>query len=85
MDTVDVVARRDVEDDAERVLACVGLGRVEPLQIAPRPDQVRARVRDVRGRIGALGLPTVTVMEGGYNVAALGRNVAAFIAGLEGA
>ncbi len=35
--------------------------------------------------ITALGLPTVTVMEGGYNVAALGRNVAAFIAGLEGA
>ncbi len=35
--------------------------------------------------IGALGLPSVTVMEGGYNVAALGRNVAAFIAGLEGA
>lgn len=34
--------------------------------------------------IGALGLPTVTVMEGGYNVAELGRNVAAFIAGLEG-
>lgn len=34
--------------------------------------------------IGALGLPTLTVMEGGYNVAALGRNVAAFIAGLEG-
>jgi acetoin utilization deacetylase AcuC-like enzyme len=33
--------------------------------------------------IGAAGLPTVTVMEGGYNVAALGRNVAAFIAGLE--
>jgi acetoin utilization deacetylase AcuC-like enzyme len=35
--------------------------------------------------IGALGLPTVTVMEGGYNVAALGRNVAAFLAGLESA
>jgi acetoin utilization deacetylase AcuC-like enzyme len=34
--------------------------------------------------IGALGLPTLAVMEGGYNVAALGRNVAAFIAGLEG-
>lgn len=33
--------------------------------------------------IGAAGLPTITVMEGGYNVAALGRNVAAFIAGLE--
>jgi len=40
-------------------------------------------------RIGAciatLGLPTITVMEGGYDVAALGRNVAAFLAGLEGA
>ncbi len=34
-------------------------------------------------RIASLGLPTVTVMEGGYNVAELGRNVAAFIAGLE--
>ncbi len=34
--------------------------------------------------IGALGLPTVTVMEGGYNVAALGSNVAAFLAGVEG-
>lgn len=34
--------------------------------------------------IGAAGLPTIAVMEGGYNVAALGRNVAAFIAGLEG-
>lgn len=34
--------------------------------------------------IRALGLPTITVMEGGYNVAELGRNVAAFIAGLEG-
>jgi acetoin utilization deacetylase AcuC-like enzyme len=35
--------------------------------------------------IGGLGLPSVTVMEGGYNVAELGRNVAAFIAGLESA
>lgn len=34
--------------------------------------------------IASLGLPTVTVMEGGYDVAALGRNVAAFVAGLEG-
>jgi len=38
----------------------------------------------VGAMIGAAGLPTVAVMEGGYNVAALGRNVAAFIAGLEG-
>ncbi len=35
--------------------------------------------------IGALGLPTLTVMEGGYDVPALGHNVAAFLAGLEGA
>jgi len=35
--------------------------------------------------IATLGLPTITVMEGGYNVAALGHNVAAFISGLEGA
>lgn len=34
--------------------------------------------------IASLALPTVTVMEGGYDVAALGRNVAAFLAGLEG-
>lgn len=33
--------------------------------------------------IGALAMPTITVMEGGYNVEQLGRNVAAFIAGLE--
>lgn len=33
--------------------------------------------------IATLGLPTITVMEGGYNVAALGRNVAAFLSGLE--
>jgi acetoin utilization deacetylase AcuC-like enzyme len=38
----------------------------------------------IGARIAALGLPTVAVMEGGYNVAALGHNVAAFIAGLEG-
>jgi len=42
-------------------------------------------MRAMGAAIGALGLPTVTVMEGGYNVAALGHNVAAFIAGLEGA
>lgn len=35
--------------------------------------------------IGALGLPTLTVMEGGYDVPALGHNVAAFLAGLESA
>ncbi|MFM7376991.1 MAG: histone deacetylase family protein [Erythrobacter sp.] len=40
-------------------------------------------MRRMGAMIGAAGLPTVTVMEGGYNVAALGRNVAAFIDGLE--
>lgn len=40
--------------------------------------------RAMGARIATLGLPTIIVMEGGYNVAALGRNVAAFIAGLEG-
>lgn len=34
-------------------------------------------------RIGALGLPGVTVMEGGYCIDALGRNVAAFLTGLD--
>jgi acetoin utilization deacetylase AcuC-like enzyme len=33
------------------------------------------------GRIAALGLPTLIVMEGGYAVAALGENVAAFLEG----
>lgn len=42
-------------------------------------------MRRMGAMIGAAGLPSVTVMEGGYNVAALGRNVAAFIAGLESA
>ncbi|HEX8050372.1 MAG TPA: histone deacetylase, partial [Solirubrobacterales bacterium] len=32
-------------------------------------------------RIAALGLPTLIVMEGGYAVAALGDNVAAFLGG----
>ncbi|MFM7403145.1 MAG: histone deacetylase family protein, partial [Erythrobacter sp.] len=47
-----------------------------------------ALTTDDMQRIGAaistLGLPTMTVMEGGYAVEALGRNVAAFLAGLEG-
>jgi acetoin utilization deacetylase AcuC-like enzyme len=34
--------------------------------------------------IAALALPTLVVMEGGYNIVALGRNVEAFLAGLEG-
>ncbi|WP_298337006.1 histone deacetylase family protein [uncultured Erythrobacter sp.] len=33
--------------------------------------------------IATLDLPAVTVMEGGYNIDALGRNVEAFLAGLE--
>ena len=38
--------------------------------------------RTLLGRdIGALGLPTVAVMEGGYAVDALGANVAAFLSG----
>jgi acetoin utilization deacetylase AcuC-like enzyme len=31
--------------------------------------------------IAALGLPTAIVMEGGYAIDALGRNVAAFLSG----
>ena len=34
--------------------------------------------------IAALGLPAVVVMEGGYHVKALGRNVAAFLDGFQG-
>ncbi|MEO0871946.1 MAG: histone deacetylase family protein, partial [Pseudomonadota bacterium] len=39
------------------------------------------------GRIGAaiatLGLPTLSVMEGGYRIDALGKNVEAYLTGLE--
>ncbi|MEP0391664.1 MAG: histone deacetylase family protein [Erythrobacter sp.] len=35
-------------------------------------------------RVRTLGLPTVTVMEGGYNIDALGSNVEAFLSGLTG-
>jgi acetoin utilization deacetylase AcuC-like enzyme len=42
-------------------------------------------MRAMGAMIATLGLPTVTVMEGGYNVAALGRNLAAFLTGLESA
>jgi acetoin utilization deacetylase AcuC-like enzyme len=35
----------------------------------------------IAGRIAALGLPSLVVMEGGYAVAALGANVAAFLSG----
>ncbi|MDJ0641697.1 MAG: histone deacetylase family protein [Erythrobacter sp.] len=33
--------------------------------------------------VAALGLPTVAIMEGGYNIEALGENVSAFLSGLE--
>jgi acetoin utilization deacetylase AcuC-like enzyme len=33
------------------------------------------------GRIAALSVPTLIVMEGGYAVGDLGRNVAAFLSG----
>ena len=33
--------------------------------------------------IGSLALPTLTVMEGGYRIDALGANVEAFLTGLE--
>ena len=49
-------------------------------------SQFRLTTQDMQ-RIGAairtLDLPTLTVMEGGYNIAALGANVAAYLAGLE--
>ncbi len=35
----------------------------------------------IAGRIASLGLPSLVVMEGGYAVDALGRNVAGFLAG----
>jgi len=34
-------------------------------------------------RIARLGLPSVTVMEGGYNIEALGKNVETFLSGLK--
>ncbi len=37
--------------------------------------------RPIAARIAGLGLPTLIVMEGGYAVDALGRNVAAFLSG----
>jgi acetoin utilization deacetylase AcuC-like enzyme len=36
----------------------------------------------IGSRIAALGIPTVVVMEGGYAIDALGRNVASFLSGL---
>ncbi|MEP3050116.1 MAG: histone deacetylase family protein [Erythrobacter sp.] len=38
----------------------------------------------IGAQIGQLGLPMLTVMEGGYAIDALGDNVSAFLAGLEG-
>ena len=42
-----------------------------------RRDRLGARVR-------GFGLPTAIVMEGGYAVGALGPNVAALLAGVDG-
>ena len=39
---------------------------------------------ELAGRIDALGVPTLIVMEGGYAVGDLGLNVAAFLSGFEG-
>ncbi|HEU0134973.1 MAG TPA: histone deacetylase family protein [Allosphingosinicella sp.] len=39
---------------------------------------------EIARRIARLGLPTAIVMEGGYAVDALGRNVAAFLSGFSG-
>jgi acetoin utilization deacetylase AcuC-like enzyme len=41
-----------------------------------------ADYRSIAGRIAALGVPTLVLMEGGYAVAALGQNVTAFLSGL---
>jgi acetoin utilization deacetylase AcuC-like enzyme len=41
-----------------------------------RPDYV-----EMAAAIAALGLPTLVVMEGGYAVGDLGKNVAAFLSG----
>ena len=40
-------------------------------------------IRDIGKRISALGLPTVIVMEGGYNNEALGRNIVSFLGEFE--
>jgi acetoin utilization deacetylase AcuC-like enzyme len=36
-------------------------------------------IAEIGKRISALGLPTIVVMEGGYNNEALGRNILAFL------
>jgi acetoin utilization deacetylase AcuC-like enzyme len=40
-------------------------------------------IRSIGERIAALGLPTAVIMEGGYDNADLGRNVAAFLSPFE--
>lgn len=39
----------------------------------------RQGIREIGHRIAALGLPTATIMEGGYNTDALGENISAFL------
>ena len=39
--------------------------------------------RKIGARIAAIGLPTLVVMEGGYAIDALGRNVDAILSGFE--
>ncbi|MEM7779848.1 MAG: histone deacetylase family protein [Pseudomonadota bacterium] len=41
-------------------------------------------MQKVGAMIATLDLPTLTVMEGGYKIDALGKNVAAFLSGIEG-
>ena len=51
----------------------------EPISHLKLTTQDMGRIGE---RIATLELPSVTVMEGGYNIEALGRNVDAFISGL---
>ena len=43
----------------------------------------RADYVELAGRIASLGVRTLIVMEGGYAVGDLGKNVAAFLSGFE--
>ena len=45
----------------------------------------RAAFAGIGGRVGALGLPTVVVQEGGYNVAHIGEDVRDWLRALDGA
>ncbi len=50
------------------------------------PDSFALTVDDyprIGGRVASVGLPTLFVMEGGYNPAVIGRNVAAVLTGFE--